>query len=239
MNNLCYGILCFLLTNWTFMAVYCRVERKIDNQKFLREDSFMQSNNETKKGGVVKRLYHWINAYLYGWVRYNVLIVGHIPSYTIRKLFYMIVFAMKIKKETIIFGGCEFRSPWNITIGNSTIGANCILDGRGRIVIENDVVFGSGVHIWTEEHSVNDPYFRVLRENLQPVIIKRHAWICSDTTILPGITVNEGAVLASRACAVNNCEAFKIYGGIPAKKIGDRNRELKYELGGKVSWHFM
>ncbi len=99
-------------------------------------------------------------------------------------------------------------------------------------------MLGSFVHIWTNEHSVDDPYFRVLAENKRPVIIEDRVWICSDSTILPGCTIHEGAVVASRACVTKDCEAYGVYGGIPARKIKERNHELKYELGGKPTWHF-
>ena len=229
-----------LVVNCILIGIYCRIERKIDLRKFAREKKVQPQNTEKLiKESIVKRFYHWINSYMYGWVRYNILLTGHVPSYKVRFLLYKYVFFMKITRKTVIFGGCEFRSPWNIVIGTSTISANCILDGRGGITIENNVVLGSGVHIWTEEHNVNDSYFRVLNENLQPVVIKEHAWVCSDTTLLPGVVVGKGAVLATRACATKNLEEFSIYGGIPAKKIGDRNKNLKYELSGTVSWHFM
>lgn len=236
-------ILIVLLINMICISMYCRVERYIDEKKIERESKrgggIQMENPNSLREPFIKRIYHWINAYVYGWVRYNILIVGHLPSYRLRNFLYRFEFGMQISSKTVIFGGCEFRSPWNIKIGRSTISANCILDGRGAIIIDDDVVLGSGVHIWTEEHSVNDPFFRVLKENLQPVYIKRHAWICSDSSILPGVVVEEGAVLASRACATKRCEKFSVYGGIPAKKISDRNCDLKYELSGKVSWHFM
>ena len=127
---------------------------------------------------------------------------------------------MDIKENTCISGGCEFRSPWNIHLKKCVIQANCILDGRSSIYVDDNVVFGTGVHIWTQEHDVNDPLFRVLEKNSQPVIINNRAWICSDSTILPGVIIGEGVVLASRAVATKNCEAYGIYAGLPAKRIG-------------------
>lgn len=237
--NIVYVAITLICLNWFLMATYCRIERYIDNKKFMREAQERPNTNEIViKESNIKKIYHWLNAYLYGWVRYNTLLAGYVPSYRFRRLLYRYVFAMRLTRQTVIFGGCEFRSPWNITIGRSVISANCILDGRGKIHIDDDVVFGSGVHVWTEEHGVNDPLFRVLKSNIAEVVIKRHAWICSDTTILPGVTVNEGAVLAARACAVKDCEEFGVYTGIPAKKIANRNHDLKYILNGKPSWHF-
>ena len=145
---------------------------------------------------------------------------------------------MKITKRTVIYGGCEIRSPWNIKADNCVISTYCILDGRRGITIGDNVVFGGGVHIWTEEHDVNDPLFAVNFDNAQPVVIENHAWICSDSTILPGIHIGEGAVVATRAVVTKNCEAFGIYGGVPAKKIGTRTNKLEYQLNGKPTWHF-
>lgn len=145
---------------------------------------------------------------------------------------------MDMDKKACISGGCEIRSPWNVHLKKCVIQANCILDGRSSIYVGDNVVFGTGVHVWTQEHDVNDPLFRVLENNSQPVIIMDRAWICSDSTILPGVIVGEGAVLASRAVATKNCEAYGIYAGLPAKKINERNHNLEYELTGKPHWHF-
>ena len=145
---------------------------------------------------------------------------------------------MHITNKTVIYAGCEIRSPWNIHADRCVISNNCILDGRRGIWIGEDVVFGGGVHVWTEEHDVDDPYFLVNPNNAQPVKIEAHAWICSDSTILPGVHIGEGVVLASRALAASDCVAFGVYGGVPAKRLRERNKDLEYRLNGKPTWHF-
>lgn len=184
------------------------------------------------------KVYYACNPYLYGLMRYECFLVGKIPSGKIRWLLYKFVFNMHITGKTVIRGGSEFRSPWNIRMSNTVVSNNCIFDGRNGITIGKNVVFGNGVHIWTEEHSVNDPLFRVMPENKRGVVIGNRAWICSDSTLLPGVHIGEGAVVASRACVTKDCEPYGIYAGIPAKKIGERNRNLEYELDGKTTWHF-
>lgn len=230
------------------MAIYCRLQRKIDKRKYeqsLGSEEAKKNNTDNEYYGLeekissAKMIYRWVNAYVYGWVRYNTMLTGHIPSYRIRKILYRVVFGMKVSKGTVIFGGCEFRSPWNISLGNCVIGANCILDGRGRISVEDDVVFGSGVHIWTMKHSINDPFFRTLEKDIAQVVIRHHAWIASDSVIQPGVTVEEGCVLASKAVATKDCKSYGVYAGIPAVRISERNKDLRYKLDGKVAWHFM
>lgn len=232
-------IILIVAIEWILLALYCRIQYKLDKKKTILKKK--QGNNQIdsfQKRSVLKKIYHFINGYLYGFMRYKIIRVGHIPSHMIRNVLYRLIFGMKITKNTVIHGGCEIRSPWNIQADSCIIHSNCILDGRNGIKIGQNVVLGSGVHIWTEEHDVDDEMFGISEAGSQPVIIEDRAWICSDSTILPGVKIGEGAVLASKAVATKDCECFTVNAGIPAKKIKARNMELKYELSGKPHWHF-
>lgn len=232
--------------NFGFLAVYCRIQRKADcvlktTQEGTGQESTDKGTNSAKRSGFLiflKKVYWEIMPYAYGWMRYNIIQVGKIPSHRIRNLLMRYVFCMNITQNTVIYGGCEIRSPWNIKADRCVISTYCILDGRNGIEFGQDVVLGSGVHIWTEEHSVNDPEFRVLEENRKPVTIGSRAWICSDSTLLPGVHVGEGAVIASRAVLTKDAEPYCVYGGVPAKKLHSRNENLTYQLNGKPTWHF-
>lgn len=240
----------FVVLNNLFLAVYCRLAERIDKREERKRQELRKKtsnvevstlNKESNRSGlkhILGKMYAYWNHYLYGWMRYCIILTGKIPSTHIRNWRYRFIFNMKITKRTVIYGGCEIRSPWNIKADNCVISTYCILDGRRGITIGDNVVFGGGVHIWTEEHDVNDPFFAVNFDNAQPVVIENHAWICSDSTILPGIHIGEGAVVATRAVVTKNCEAFGIYGGVPAKKIGTRTNKLEYQLNGKPTWHF-
>lgn len=225
---------------------YCLIAEKLDERKFRKRAASRNQEGsspaEPKEASGPKKfvisIWLYLDSFLYGFMRYSILCVGKIPSHAIRKFLYRFVFRMKITRKSVIYGGCEIRSPWNIRMGNAVVAVGCILDGREKITIGDNVVFGSNVRLWTEEHSLNDPLFRVLEENSQEIVIEDRAWICSDSTLLPGVRVGEGAVVASRACVTKDCEPYTVYGGVPAKKISDRNRELIYELSGKPTWRF-
>lgn len=59
-----------------------------------------------------------------------------------------------------------------------------------------------------------------------PVQIKRHAIIGCNSVILPGVTVEEGTAVGSMSLCSKGTEPWSIYTGIPAKKRGDRSKEL-------------
>jgi len=61
-----------------------------------------------------------------------------------------------------------------------------------------------------------------------PVEIGDYAWVCSRSIILPGVKVGEGAVVACGAVVTKDVEPYTVVGGIPAKKIADRNKNLEY-----------
>ena len=46
--------------------------------------------------------------------------------------------------------------------------------------------------------------------------------------VLPGVTVGKGAVVAAGAVVTKNVPEYAMVGGIPAKVIGKRNKNLKY-----------
>lgn len=68
---------------------------------------------------------------------------------------------MNIKKNTVTHAGCEFRAPWNITIGASVIGSNNVVDGRKGLIISDYVCTGSEATIWTLQHNIQSSTFAV------------------------------------------------------------------------------
>jgi acetyltransferase-like isoleucine patch superfamily enzyme len=142
---------------------------------------------------------------------------------------------LTIGDNSHIYGRVELRNPSNIKIGaNTTVGHDVILDGRGGIVIHENVNLSSDVAIWTLTHDPQSPTFDTWAG---PVTIERYAWLGFRSTVLPGVTIGEGAVVAAGAVVTKNVAPFAIVGGVPAVVLGERSRDLRYELGG--GYHFI
>jgi acetyltransferase-like isoleucine patch superfamily enzyme len=160
-------------------------------------------------------------------------LVGKIPSQRLRHALYR-RFGMKIGQGSVIYNSCEVREPTGIAIGeHSSIGDHCVLDGRGGLTIGSSVNFSTGVWIWTMEHEVNS---RDFRGSAAPVVVEDFAWISCRTVILPGVRIGKGAVVAAGAVVTKSVDPYTIVGGVPAKCIGQRSRDLDYQLGSCV--HF-
>lgn len=135
--------------------------------------------------------------------------------------------------EGCFFSRClDIRSPYRISIGSFTrINKKVLLDGRGAsLVIGNNVDIAQEVNIWTLQHDYNDPYYRAVGKS---VIIEDYVWIASRATILPGVTIGRGAVVASCAVVTKDVPPLSVVAGVPARVIGKRNDCMKYQLGKK------
>jgi len=153
-------------------------------------------------------------------------------------ILYRKVFKMNLGDKVVIHYGTEIRAPWNISIGEGTIiGDKAILDGRSGIVIGKNVNFSTGAWLWTLQHDVNDPTFSTEGQGL-PIVIEDRAWISCRTVILPGVIIGEGSVVAAGGVVTKNTEPYSINGGVPCKKIGERNRNLEYAFDGSHA-HFV
>ena len=152
-------------------------------------------------------------------------IIAFVPFYFIRHLYYRFVCRIKIATGASVHMKTYIRGR-QIQIGkNSVINHSCMLDGRDVISIGENVSISPYVHIITASHEVNSPNFDYFSK---PVIIEDYAWIGSRATILPGVTVAEGAVVGVGAVVVKNVEPYTVVAGVPAKKIGNRPKGLHY-----------
>lgn len=123
-----------------------------------------------------------------------------------------------IDKSTRIFPPFHTNFGRFITLGkNVFINHACSFLDLGGITIEDNVLIGPKVNLITENHPLDPADRQTLL--LNPIVIKRNAWIGAATTILPGVTVGENAVVAAGAVVSKDVPANTIVGGVPAKEI--------------------
>ncbi|MBR4688862.1 MAG: Coenzyme F420 hydrogenase/dehydrogenase, beta subunit C-terminal domain [Bacteroidales bacterium] len=104
-----------------------------------------------------------------------------------------------------------------LTIGQGAANVGLTIMCAKEVTIGNGVRIGRNVSIrdWNGAHVIiNDTYF-----NHAPVRIEDHVWLCTGCTILPGVTVGEGSVVAANALVTKSVPPRSMVAGVPAKVI--------------------
>lgn len=155
-------------------------------------------------------------------------IVARIPSHTIRLWFYRHVMKYTIGRGSYIFMDAWVDCKEGFSMGiNSVINRNCRLDTRGTITIGDNVSISADVAILTADHDPNSPDFA---GRVSPIKIEDYVFIGTRAMILPGVTLGRGAVVAAGAVVTKTVEPHSIVAGVPARKIGERNTDLRYSF---------
>ena len=170
-----------------------------------------------------------------GVMRFAIYHIGTIPSNNIRKGIYHMLCG-RIESNVTIHFRTEIRCPRKLTLGKGTIiGDNAILDARCGLTMGENVNLSSNVSIYTLQHDHRDPYFRCNEtQKKMSVEIDDRVWLGSNVIVLPGVHIGEGAVCCAGCVVTKDIPPYTVVAGIPAKKVGERPRVLKYEFNGKT-----
>lgn len=106
----------------------------------------------------------------------------------------------------------------NIKIGkNVFINACCRFQDQGGIEIGDGCLIGHNTTIATLNHDFNPDK----RANLHPSPVKigKNVWIGSDSTILPGVEIGDGAIIGAGSVVTKSVAANSIAVGSPARVI--------------------
>ena len=129
----------------------------------------------------------------------------------------------------------DIYSPYNMRIGNNVhiqFGCKFFADAAGGITIGDGCIFAHDVQILTRNHNYDSddlefiPYDQRYIE--KPVVIGEYCWIGARTTILPGVKIGKGAVVAACSVVTKDVPDYAVIGGNPVKVLKYRNKE-KFE----------
>jgi len=117
-----------------------------------------------------------------------------------------------------------------VTIGKNThIGPMVTIDD----VYPYFVIIGDNVSIAGQNfiltHSKPLKYHKEVSEAyVAPVIIEDNVWVAINVTILPGVRIGEGSIIAAGSVVTKDIPPFVFAAGIPAKPIKDISEKLRH-----------
>ena len=113
-----------------------------------------------------------------------------------------------------------------IKIGNNVgLGEFAYLGGAAGLEIQNDCIIGQYFSCHPENHNYTNLEIPIRLQGVshQGIKIENNCWIGSKVTILDGVTIGSGCVIAAGSVVTKSFPANCVIAGVPAKLIKRRN----------------
>ncbi|SNT40665.1 DapH/DapD/GlmU-related protein [Rhodococcoides kyotonense] len=93
----------------------------------------------------------------------------------------------------------------------------CFLDLGAPITIGVNSGIGYETMLVTCGHSIGPEHRRIGDAVDAPIVIGDGCWVGARVTILPGVTIGDGCVVASGSVVTEDCLPNSLYAGVPAR----------------------
>lgn len=126
---------------------------------------------------------------------------------------------MRVGAGCVIEAGTQFVHP-PIALGADVyINRGCFLDGRGGLSLGDGVRLGPKVCLVTSTHPVGTSTRRAGPSRAEPISIGPGSWLGAGVTVIAGVNIDKGVVVAAGACVIRNLESDTLYAGVPAIRL--------------------
>lgn len=134
--------------------------------------------------------------------------------------------------------GCRFNYGHRIEVGeNVSWNSGCFIDSKGGVKMGDFAMLTEYVKIFTHSHSEHDH----MQREYSGVEIGDYAKVYTNATILPGVKLGTGAVVATGAIVTKSVDDFMLVSGVPArvqrarKFDGEKHEEMnQYMMKNKL-----
>lgn len=108
-----------------------------------------------------------------------------------------------------------------------------VAGGVPGIVLEDFCTLAYGVKIFAQSDDYSGETLtnslvakQFKKEKFAAVVLKKHVIVGANSTIFPGVTIQEGSSVGAMTLVTKDTDSWGIYMGIPARRIRDRKRDL-------------
>jgi putative colanic acid biosynthesis acetyltransferase WcaF len=143
-----------------------------------------------------------------------------LPSSSL-KIALLRLFGAKIGIGVYMKPGIKVKFPWRLIVGNySWIGEDVWIDNMAPVTIGANACISQGSYICTGNHDWSSHNMKLFTK---PVSIEDGAWVAAHSTVCPGVTIGEAAILTVSSVAGKSIPPFQIWSGSPAVYLRDRH----------------
>lgn len=109
-----------------------------------------------------------------------------------------------------------------LSLGIGYMNYDCVIECFNSISIGNNVVISERVVLRdSDNHSIKDVGDRMSDKSAvtAPIVIGDHVWMGMNVTVLKGVTIGEGAIVAAGSVVNKDVPSHCLVGGVPARVI--------------------
>ena len=164
--------------------------------------------HEEKRHVVLHALWRFVNALLFPMTTHR------FRKWISRK------FGARIGNWCALYGTAKIYMPWNLSIGDYVcIAPRVELYNKDKVSIGNSCVLSQDAYLCTASHDISSATMSLV---VKPITIQDNVWIGAKATILPGVTIGEGAVVGACAVVAKDVPPWSVVVGNPARVVGKR-----------------
>lgn len=124
-------------------------------------------------------------------------------------------------KNSITIGDNFYIGKYSIIECDVEIGNNVLLANRVALIGRYDHHYQQIGVATRLANQIRDKSYNWKGLNSK-TIIQDDVWVGYGSIILSGVNIGQGSIIAAGSVVTKDVDSFSIYGGVPAKKMGDR-----------------
>lgn len=143
---------------------------------------------------------------------------------SIKKIYLMVVGA-KIGKRPVFYHNVWISPGKHLIVGDDVdFALGVIVSTAGGVEIGDRVLIGYNTCILSTNHNIPKARGRIFfaGHSKSKISIHNDVWIGANCTILPGVTIGEGSVIAAGSVVTKDVPQYAVVAGVPAKIIRER-----------------
>lgn len=155
-----------------------------------------------------------------------VFFLPRVPACDGLKSLFLRLVGAKVGKRVTYYPWVWIGSGRKLIVGDDVdFAVGVVVTTDGGVTIGDRVLIGYGSKIMSRNHRIPPNRGRIFGagHDAAPVVIEDDVWIGANCSILPGVTVGEGAVVAAGAVVTKSVAPFTIVGGVPARVLRERD----------------
>ena len=141
-----------------------------------------------------------------------------IVSRGLRRLLFRAL-GVRIGRASVIDGGGYIYGNQLVIGRRCFINRSCYFDLTDMVTIGDDVEIGHGVTFITATHRVGPRSRRAGQVTGQPIVVGNGAWVGANATLLPGVTIGSGSIVAAGALVAEDVAENVVVAGVPARHV--------------------